>query len=247
VPTLTAPFFEIGPKNLMRKTELLALARSAEAALAEHGVTTILTVPVALIYLVKTAHPRLLVFAQTMSTEIPGPSVGAVIAESLVDASADDVMLNHASCPREFAELSAAVDRASGNGLQTIVCAGDLGQAISIARLRPTVVLFEPPELIGHAGGASRPWIAEANHRLKEINPDTLVMHAGGVVTLADVSRVMEGGASGTGATSGVVRAPDPSEKARRFIAAVRREWDLQQAAFRRSAATGESDDPQRR
>jgi triosephosphate isomerase (TIM) len=152
VPTLTAPFFEIGPKNLMRRAELLALARSAEAAAAEYGVTTILTLPVALIYLVKTAHPRLLVFAQTMSTEIPGPSVGAVIAESLVDAGADGVVLNHASCPMEFAELSAAVDRASGNGLQTIVCAGDLGQAISVARLRPTVVLFEPPELIGHAG-----------------------------------------------------------------------------------------------
>jgi hypothetical protein len=91
VTTLTAPFFEIGPKNLMRRAELLALARSAEAAAAEYGVTTILTLPVALIYLVKTAHPRLLVFAQTMSTEIPGPSVGAVIAESLVDAGADGV------------------------------------------------------------------------------------------------------------------------------------------------------------
>jgi triosephosphate isomerase (TIM) len=133
------------------------------------------------------------------------------------------------------------------DGVQTIVCAGDLGRAISIARLRPTVVLFEPPELIGHAGGASRPWVAAANRRLKEINPDTLVMHAGGIVTLADVSRVMEGGASGTGATSGVVRAPDPSEKARQFIAAVRREWALQRVAFRGSAVSEESHDPQRR
>jgi triosephosphate isomerase (TIM) len=89
--------------------------------------------------------------------------------------------------------------------------------------------------------------VTEANRRLKEINPDPLVMHAGGIVTLADVSRVMEGGASGTGATSGVVRALDPSEKARQFAAAVRREWDLQQVAFRRSAASEESDDPQRR
>jgi triosephosphate isomerase len=223
---IKAPFFEIGPKNLLRLPEIVAVSIAAEQAGAAHGVCPIVTVPTALIAPVKAAAPGAFVFAQGMDTEGLGPSVGRVTPESLIDAGADGVMLNHNANPLAPAELELSINRAAQTGLLTMVCAGDEEAVWQLLPLRPTIVLFEPPDLIGHIGGAPRPWIARVNKRARNVAPEVLMMHAGGVGTSEDAYQIMRSGADGTGSTSGVFNTESPVTAVKSFIAAARRGFD---------------------
>ena len=223
---LTGPFFEIGPKNLLRRPGLEALAAGAGRAAADYGVTVVLTVPTASIAFICDLDTGILVFAQNMDLDPMGPSLGRVTAESLVDAGASGVMLNHHSNPVAKEKLPAAVERAHSARLHTIVCADTIDEALHLAALGPTAILFEPPALIGTAATTERDWIPATNDRTRALHPRVLLMHAGGVSSPATAELIMELGADGTGSTSGVLSADDPSAAARAFIAATRSGWD---------------------
>lgn len=230
-PGLSAPFFEIGPKNMLRLPAIIEVASAAARAGEEHAVSVIVSVPAPVISQVQRAVPGVFVFAQTMDDDEPGPSVGRITAESLVDAGARGVMLNHDSSPLDPLTLARTVRRASESGLMTMVCAGTDDQALELARLDPTIVLYEPPELIGGAGGGDRPWIRPVDQRVHDVAPGVLMMHAGGVAVPEDAYRIMRSGAQGTGSTSGVLLASSPTEAAAQFIRAVRRGYDAGRAA----------------
>lgn len=223
---LTAPFFEIGPKNLLRLPEVLSVAAAATGAGRRHGVSVILTVPTAFIASVRAATPDAFVFAQGMSPDEPGTSVGRDIAEALSDAGADGVMLNHDENPLDRATLGRAIRRAHDNALMTMVCAGEDSEVLGLAEDEPTIVLYEPPSLIGGAGGQGRPWIPRIDALMREAAPRVLMMHAGGVSAPDDAYAIMRAGAGGTGSTSGVLRSASPAEAAEEFIAAARRGYD---------------------
>jgi triosephosphate isomerase len=223
---LSAPFFEVGPKNLLRLPDIVDVSVAAQEAGTGEDVSVILTVPTALIAPAKASAPEAFVFAQGMDLEHLGPSVGRVIPESLADAGADGVMLNHVSNPLDPDGLRWSIQRAHENGLMTMVCAASEAEVIGLLPLHPTIILFEPPELIGHAGGTGRPWIARVNTQARALAPDVLMMHAGGVGTPDDAYQIMLAGADGTGSTSGVLRDPSPARAVARFISAVRRGFD---------------------
>jgi triosephosphate isomerase len=219
---LTAPFFELGPKNLLRLPEIMEVTLAAQDAGERHGVSVVVTVPTALIAAVRAAAPEVLVFAQSMDADDLGPSVGRVIAESLVDAGAHGVMLNHTSNPLEPDGLRRGIERAHANDLMTMVCAGTEHEVLRLLPLRPATVLLEPPELIGHTGRSDRPWIRRVDREVRAVAPDVLMMHAGGVAAPTDAYQIMRSGAAGTGSTSGVLRDESPTRAVGRFICAVR-------------------------
>lgn len=88
------------------------------------------------------------------------------------------------------------------------------------------VGLYEPPSLIGRAGGGDRPWIAAITAEAAETAPDVLMMHDGGVAVPDDAFRIMRVGAHGTGATPGVLLSDAPTLAAERFIASTRAGFD---------------------
>jgi len=223
---IQAPFFEIGPKNLLRRVEMEALARAAGRAGADYGVAVILTVPTALIAPIHDLAFGVQVFAQGLDIVRPGDSMDRPTAESLVDAGAAGVMLNHDSNPLDDEQLEAALDRAREVGLATIVCAGTASNAVRYAALGPTAVLFEPPELIGTARRDSRDWIPASTAAIHAERAGVLAMHAGGVSSPTVAELIMAAGADGTGSTSGVIAAVDPGTAAHAFIAATRAGWD---------------------
>jgi len=226
VSALRPPFFEIGPKNLLRLPEIVSVAKAAASAGERHGVSVILTVPTALIAQVRAAVPGVLVFAQGVDDDEPGGSVARVLPEALADAGAHGVMLNHDASPLAPAELTRAIRRAKDNDLMTMVCAGDDAAVMSLVEHAPTIMLYEPPTLIGSAESAERPWIPAINARVAERAPEVLMMHAGGVSSSDDAFAIMRAGAQGTGSTSGVLRADSPPAAAEDYIAATRRGFD---------------------
>lgn len=223
---ITAPFFEIGPKNLLRRAEIEAVAVAAAQAGADHGVTVLLTVPTALIAPVQELGTGVHVLAQGMHAEHLGASMNRVTAESLADVGTSGVMLNHDADPLDDEQLMLVLERAKDLGLQSVVCAATESDALRFAALLPTVVLFEPPALIGTGRTDTRYWVSESTAGIHRAGKGVLAMHAGGVGTPQVAKSIMAGGADGTGSTSGVLSADDPAAAAREFITATRAGWD---------------------
>ena len=223
---IRVPFFEIGPKNMLRRPELHKLLAAAQLHSQQYGVSLIATLPVTEIEPASLLFPDIHLFAQHMDPDMPGASVGRVIAEALADAGANGVMLNHADHQMRLDQVAAAVGRATANGLMTLACAADERDAASIAALSPDILLYEPRAMIGHGGGARRPWIPQINALVRAIAPRTHIMHAGGVATPEDARNVIRAGAMGTGATSAIVNARDHSGIIEGFLSAVREAWD---------------------
>lgn len=223
---VTAPLFEIGPKNLLRRSEIEAVATAAGLAGERHGVTMLLTVPTALVAPIHDLGTGVRVFAQGMDVEGLGPSMNRVTAEALADAGADGVMLNHDADPLDDEALALALARAKGLGLQTVVCAGTQEDAVRFATLGPTVVLFEPPKLIGTGGRGPRDWVGPSTEAVHRASDGVLAIHAGGVSSPEVAEALMAAGADGTGSTSGVLNATDPESAVHTFTAATRSGWD---------------------
>jgi triosephosphate isomerase (TIM) len=221
-----SPFFEIGPKNYLRRAEIERLAMAAGRAGAEFGVSVVITVPTALIAPISDLNSGVLVFAQGVDADPLGASMARVTVESLVDAGADGVMLNHDSNPLSFEQLEQAMLRMGEAGLASIICAESESDAVRFAALSPSAVLFEPPELIGTAGAVTRDWIPGSTAAIHGGGDGVLAMHAGGVSTPSLARAIMAAGGDGTGSTSGVIASADPLATARDFIAATREGWD---------------------
>jgi triosephosphate isomerase (TIM) len=238
VERITPPFFEFGPKTFLGRGSLLAVAEAAMEAAVRYDVSVIVTPPMLDLEVVKSRFPRLWVFAQAMDDARPGNTTGAVLPEALRAVGADGVLLNHVERPLAFEELRSAVSRAKEANLQTLVCAEDIGEAVSYAEWSPDIVLLEPRDLIGTALRQVRPWIPEANNLLAAVDDCVLVMHGGGVADPDDAASVIAQGAAGTGCTSAIVRATDPGAMAMAMIHAVREAWDARFAIASLAAPT---------
>ena len=99
----------------------------------------------------------------------------------------------------------------------------------AVARLAPNLIVAEPTELIGTGQTSSMDYVRDSIARIKAINPAIMVLQGAGISNGQDVYNVIRAGAEATGATSGILKAPDPAAMAREMIAAVRRAWDERQ------------------
>jgi triosephosphate isomerase len=113
-------------------------------------------------------------------------------------------------------------------GLATMVCADNLHDAISVAGMEPNIIIAEAPELIGAASQSKHDprTIAEINQAVWNINPDIRVLHAAGISCGQDVYDVISAGAQGSGSTSGIFKAQNPSAMLEEMIQAARAAWD---------------------
>ena len=221
-----APFFEIGPKSYLYGDDILALAQYADQASQKYGVDIIFTCPVVDIRRVKEATKYIHVYAPHMDPIPVGRGLADTLAESLVAAGADGVMLNHVEKPLSMEVLAATIKRADEVGLTTIVCADSMADATAIAGLHPDIIVAEPSELIGTGVSVGPEYVAAATDCVKKVDENILVLTAAGISNGQDVYNTIIAGADATGSSSGVVKAPDRAAMVDEMIGAVRRAWD---------------------
>lgn len=221
-----APFLIVNPKSYLYGEESLKLAKAADQAAEETGVEILFTCPFADLRYIRENTKNVIVTAQHMDPLRPGRGMGHVLPESLKAAGADAVFLNHAENPLTVCELAACIRRARELDMATVVCADSVAEGLAVAKFDPDILLCEPTELIGTGHVADNSYVIEATTKIREINPEILVMIASGVSTADDVYNVIRLGADGTGATSGILKAPDPGvrvmEMARAMVQAVK-------------------------
>ncbi len=225
---ITPPFFEIGPKAYLYGQRLVDLAKRADALSEEYKVQIIITPQYVDIALLAHAMERVLVFAQHMDSLNVGRGIGSVLPEAVKAAGAQGVLLNHFEKRLTIDDLQRTMRRAHEVGLATMVCADNLEDAAVIAKMEPTIIIAESPELIGvgKRGDDDRRAIAEINKVIWDINPKIRVLHGAGISCGQDVYNVIAGGAQGTGSTSGIFLAKNPSAMLEEMISSVRAAWD---------------------
>ena len=215
------PFLIVNPKSYLYGAESLALAKSVDKTAAETGLQIYFTCPYADIRLIKENTSHVIVCAQSLDPLTPGRGMGHVLPESLKEAGADAVFLNHAENPKTVADLYACIKRAKELNMITVVCADSTKEAAAVACLDADIVLAEPTDLIGTGKTADDSYVTETVDALHKVNPDVLVMIASGVVTADDCYNVVRLGADGTGATSGILNAPSPAVRVQEMADAI--------------------------
>ena len=217
------PFLIVNPKSYLYGEESLKLAKAADKAAEETGVEVMFTCPFADLRYIKENTKHVVVTAQHMDSLKPGRGMGHVLGESLVAAGAEAVFLNHAENSMTVADLAATMKRAKELGIATVVCADSVAEGVAIAELGPDILLCEPTDLIGTGTVADDSYVLEACTRIRKVDENILVMIASGVSTPEDVYNVIKLGADGTGATSGILNAPNPGERVMEMAKAMKK------------------------
>ncbi len=215
------PFLIVNPKSYLYGQKSLELALAADQVAADTGLTIYFTCPYADIRMIRERTQHVIVCAQSLDPLTPGRGMGHVLPESLYEAGARAVFLNHAENPKTVADLYACIKRARELGMITVVCADSTVEAKAVACMGADIVLAEPTDLIGTGQVADDSYTTETVKALHEINPDVLVMIASGVSTADDCYNVVRLGADGTGATSGILKAPSPALRVREMAEAI--------------------------
>lgn len=223
---IRAPYFEIGPKCFMWGERMLRLAKAVDEIAAEYDLDVIITPQYADIRMIAENTSHIHVYAQHMDHLRPGRGLGSVLPESIKEAGAVGVMLNHAEKKLTLDEIEKTIARADEVGLATIVCADSVREIEAVAKLSPNLIVAEPTELIGTGVASDMGYVRDTIEAVRRINPDIMVLQGAGISTPDDVARVIRAGALATGCTSGVMRAADPEAAARAMLSTLRAVWN---------------------
>lgn len=216
-----SPFLIVNVKSYLYDEELLKLAKAADQVAEDTGLPIYFTCSYADIRLLKENTGNLIITAQSMDSLNPGRGMGHVLPEALKSAGASAVFLNHAENQKTVSGLYAAIKRAKELGMTTIVCADSTVEAKALSCMNPDILLAEPTDLIGTGTTADDSYVMETVNGIKAVNPNVLVMIGSGISTAEDCYNVIRLGADGTGATSGILKAPSPELRVREMAEAI--------------------------
>ncbi len=223
---IRAPFFEIGPKCIMWGERMLKLAKHVDKIAYKYDLDIIVTPQYADIRLLAENTENLHIYAQHIDPLVPGRGLGSVLAESVKEAGAVGVMLNHAEKHLDLETIKATIARADDAGLATIVCADSVEEVAAIAKMGPNLIVAEPTELIGTGVASDMGYVVDTIEAVRKINPDIMVLQGAGISGADDVANVIRAGAQATGCTSGIIKADDPEAAAEEMLWALRKTWD---------------------
>lgn len=187
------------------------LAGYAQQASEKHGVTVAVAPQTADLRLVS-EQTKVSVFAQHIDPIAAGSHTGHVLAESVLEAGACGVLINHSERRLEASAIEEAISRARSLKLATVVCANTSKIAAAVASLNPDMIAVEPPELIGSGVAVSkaRPEVVtETVSRIRGISKDVIILCGAGITSGEDVKAALGLGTQGILVASGVVKAKD--------------------------------------
>jgi len=164
-------------------------------------------------------------FSQHADPLGPGVGTGFVSAAAIRSAGATGSLLNHAEHKVPLDHCARTVPALHQEGLWSLLCADSLAECRALAKLKPTAIAIEPPELIGgdvSVTSADPAIIGKAVQAVHRIAPRTLVLCGAGVKSGSDVATALDLGAHGVLVASGVVRAKDPAAAAKDLVSGLR-------------------------
>ena len=152
---------------------------------------------------------KLLVFAQHLDDAKVGSTPGYMIPEIVKKSKVNGALINHSEHRISSKEITNLVKRLKKLKMKTVVCVKNVREAEKYAKLNPTYIAIEPPELIGTGRAISneRPaLITKSLLAVKKARNSTKLLCGAGIVTAEDVERAIELGSRGILVASGIVK-----------------------------------------
>lgn len=150
------------------------------------------------------------IFAQHVDNVKVGSTTGFVVPELLKKSKISGSLINHSEHRISPSDINDLVRRLHELKMMSVVCVKDVPEATKYAKLNPTYIAIEPPELIGSGRAVSteRPeLITRAAQAIKAAKNKTKLLCGAGIVTGQDVKKAIELGSSGILVASGIVKA----------------------------------------
>ena len=152
------------------------------------------------------------VWSQHLDPVGQGSHTGWLEPETAIARGATGTIINHAEHKVSIEHVSALMEMLP-EGFPICACAADVDEARALAKLGPTFIAVEPPELIGgdiSVTTADPSIVSDTVAVVKEVNPNVRVLCGAGVKNGQDVATAIKLGAEGVLLASGVTKANDP-------------------------------------
>ena len=186
------------------------LARAMERASQDH-VRMVAVVSAFDLSSVVKAAPSLEVWTQHLDPVGFGSNTGWLQPDNAIENGAKGTIINHAEHKSEHPVIEKLIRTLPGD-FPVCACAIDVNEAQSLAKMNPTFIAVEPPELIGgdiSVTSADPAIVQDTVKAVQDINPNVRVLCGAGVKDGNDVRTAVELGAHGVLLASGVTKATD--------------------------------------
>ena len=151
------------------------------------------------------------VWSQHLDPVGQGSHTGWLEPETAIARGASGTIINHAEHKVSLEHVEKLMAMLP-EGFPICACAADVDEARALAKLGPTFIAVEPPELIGgdiSVTTADPAIVSDTVAAVKEINPGVRVLCGAGVKNGQDVATAISLGAEGVLLASGVTKAND--------------------------------------
>jgi len=188
--------------------KIIKLAKIAEKISKKYKIKIAIAPPHHLIPLI--TKFGIIVLAQHLDDKKVGSTTGFMIPEIIKKSKIDGSIINHSEHRITESEIKNLVKRLKKLKLKTIVCVKNVSEAKKYAKINPTFIAIEPPELIGtgRAISTEKPHlITNSINAVQSAKNSTKLLCGAGIVSAEDVSRAVELGSKGILVASGVIKA----------------------------------------
>lgn len=165
--------------------------------------------------LIASTAKRTKIYAQYSDTVPQGAHTGHIPMSLLVACGVKGILINHAECRLPFLAIKQRVQQADALKLETILCAKDDSEAAQLAKLNPTFIAVEPPELIGTGISVStaQPELIEKSvAAIRKVNKNVKILMGAGISNNEDYRIAIKLKSQGVLLASAFVKAPKPKE-----------------------------------
>ncbi len=164
------------------------------------------------------------VFSQHIDPIAPGSHTGHVLLESVKEAGAVGTLINHSEKQLKLCDIETIIAKTCESDLISVVCTNNARVSASVAALKPDIISFEPPELIGTGVPVSKAKpeaVTDTVERVKKINANAILLCGAGITKKEDVTAALNLGTMGVLVASGIVKSKKPQTVLKDFSNAI--------------------------
>jgi triosephosphate isomerase len=152
----------------------------------------------------------IIVLAQHLDNTTVGSTTGFMVPEIVKRSQVQGSLINHSEHRIPEKQIKSLVSRLKKLKMISVVCVKNVNEARKYAKLNPSYIAIEPPELIGTGKAVSKEKpevITKSIIAVKQAKNSTKLLCGAGIVSGKDVSKAMQLGANGILVASGIVKA----------------------------------------
>jgi triosephosphate isomerase len=193
------------------------LAAIADKVAKKYKVKIAIAPPHHLLSSIKYSGP---ILSQHVDNAKIGSTTGYIIPELLKKSNISGSLINHSEHRIPSKDIIELVSRMQKLKMISVVCVKNIAEAAKYAKLNPTYIAIEPPELIGSGKAVSNEkpeLITKAVQAVNAAKNNTKLLCGAGIVSGQDVKKAMKLGSKGILVASGIVKAKNWNDTVEEF------------------------------